>query len=95
VIKNSLTKKYLIENLRKKNGFSSLYNKKLIDDLISVIIQNIKKNKFHIKNIGTFKVINKKERIGRNPKTKEKFNISARKFLSFIVSKKLLRNINK
>ena len=71
------------------------FSKKLIEDFIIVAIENIKKNKFNLKNIGNFKLIDKKERIGRNPKTKEEFNISRRKSLSFVPSKKILKTLNK
>ena len=92
---NNLTKKELIKNLSKKTGFSLLYSKKLVNDFFEALIQNIIKNNFNLKNIGTFKVINKKERIGRNPKTKEIFTINSRKSLSFIASNKLLDILNK
>ena len=92
---NNLTKKELIKNLSKKTGFSLLYSKKLVNDFFEALIQNIIKNNFNLKNIGTFKVINKKERIGRNPKTKEIFTINSRKSLSFIASNNLLDILNK
>ena len=92
---NNLTKKELIKNLSKKTGFSFLFLKKLVNDFFEALIQNIIKNNFNLKNIGTFKVINKKERIGRNPKTKEIFTINSRKSLSFIASNNLLDILNK
>ena len=92
---NNLTKKELIKNLSKKTGFSLLYSKKLVNDFFEALIQNIVKNNFNLKNIGTFKVINKKERIGRNPKTKELYTVNSRKSLSFIASNKLLDMLNK
>ena len=49
----------------------------------------IKKDNFSLKGLGSFKIIHKKERLGRNPKTKEKFSISARNTISFTTSKKL------
>ena len=92
---NNLTKKELIKNLSKKTGFSLLYSKKLVNDFFEALIQNIINNNFNLKNIGTFKVINKKERIGRNPKTKELYTVNSRKSLSFIASNKLLDMLNK
>ena len=47
------------------------------------------------KNRGSFKIVDKKERTGRNPKTKELFLINARKSIVFKASKKLLKSINK
>ena len=88
--KNNLTKIDIIKNLSKKTGFSILFSKKLINDFLDIIINQIKANELNLKNIGSFKLINKKERLGRNPKTKEEFIISARKSLRYVASKKLL-----
>ena len=54
----------------------------------------IKNNELVLKNIGTFKLSKKNERIGRNPKTKEEFLISKRKSIRFIVSKNLSKVLN-
>ena len=92
---DNYTKIDIIKELSKKTGFSNQFSKKLIEDFIIVAIENIKKNKFNLKNIGNFKLIDKKERIGRNPKTKEEFNISSRNVITFKASKLLLKYINK
>ena len=91
----SLKKKDLVNNLSLKTGFSLNYSKKIIDDFIEIIIQNIKSGQLILKNFGSFKVIYKNERIGRNPQTKQKFLISSRKTISFIPSKKISDNLNK
>ena len=83
---NNLKKKDLIINLHQQIGFPLNYSKKIINDLIDIVIDNISKGDFIIKNIGSFRIINKKQRIGRNPKTKEEFIISSRNSLSFISS---------
>ena len=75
-------------------GFSSKYSQKLLDNLIYVIKEKIKKKKVTIKNIGTFKLLYKKERIGRNPKTGKQFLIKSRKVISFIPSKNLNTYLN-
>ena len=54
----------------------------------------IKNNDLVLKNIGSFKLSKKNERIGRNPKTKEEFLISGRKSIRFIVSKNLSNILN-
>ena len=91
--KNNLTKIDIIKNLSKKTGFSILFSKKLINDFLDIIINQIKVNELNLKNIGSFKLVKKKERLGRNPKTKEEFIISARKTLRYVASKKLLTKI--
>tara|TARA_B100000575_G_C23081044_1_gene622848 strand:+ start:574 stop:864 length:291 start_codon:yes stop_codon:yes gene_type:complete len=85
----------LAKNLSSKKGFSLLYSKKLIDDLLNTITQNIIKKKLNLKNLGSFRILKKNKRIGRNPKTKEIFTINERKVISFLPSKKITKNLNK
>ena len=77
-----------------KSGFPISYSKKLINDLLDLMIEIINTDKLNLKNFGSFKILNKKPRLGRNPKTKEKFIISARKILTFKTSRKFLLEIN-
>ena len=91
---NNLTKEDICIFLSRKKGYSVLYSKKIINNLIEILIDEIKENSFNLKNIGTFKILNKKERIGRNPRTKEIYKIKARKTLVFKVSTNLSRKIN-
>ena len=77
-----------------KSGFPISYSKKIINDLLDLMIEIINTDKLNLKNFGSFKILNKKSRLGRNPKTKEKFIISARKTLTFKTSKKFLFEIN-
>ncbi len=94
MVRNNLIKSDIVKNVSVKTGFSLNFSKKVISDLIEIIINNIKYENLNLKNIGSFKVISKKERFGRNPKTKEEFIISARKSISFKPSKNLLKKIN-
>ena len=67
----------------------------IVNELIEQIIEGLIKHKiFKIHNFGTFKMNNKKSRLGRNPKTKEEYKISSRNVISFKASKILLRYIN-
>tara|TARA_B110000971_G_scaffold184734_1_gene192586 strand:+ start:65 stop:355 length:291 start_codon:yes stop_codon:yes gene_type:complete len=95
VNKSSCTKIYIAQNLTEKTGFSVQFSYKLINDFVGILIESISNNKFNLKNIGTFKIIKKKERLGRNPSTKEEFIICSRNSLSFVASKKILDNLNK
>ena len=90
----NLKKEDFIKYLSLKKGFSNLLSKKIIDDLIYVLSICIQNGNVNLKNIGSFKTIKKKERWGRNPKTKENYLIKERKSLSFIPSKKILNLIN-
>ena len=95
MFKNNLTKIDIIKNLSAKTGYPISFSKKLIEDLIKIISKDMKTGNINLKNVGSFKLINKKERIGRNPKTNEKFLIKSRKSVSFTPSKKILNNLNK
>ena len=91
----NLKKIDIIKDLSIKTGYSSNYSKKVINELVDTILQSIKKGNLNLKNIGSFKIISKKERIGRNPKTKKEYVISQRKSVSFKPSTSLLTELNK
>ena len=94
MFRNNLTKIDLINKLSIVAGYSKIFSGKLINDIIEIILLNIKSDNFQLKNIGSFKLIFKKERIGRNPKTKEEFIITQRNSISFSLSKKISDHIN-
>ena len=89
-------KKIDISNIIKKNtGFSQLLSKKITEDLLNIIKENIKKGDVYLKNFGSFRILNKDKRMGRNPKTSEKYIITARKAVSFKPSKNIIDRLNK
>ena len=92
--KYNFKKEDIIKNLSFSTGFSLNYSKKIVNDLVEILIKNIKSGNFNLKNIGTFKIIYKRERIGRNPKTREEFVITSRKTISFSLSKKISNKLN-
>ena len=70
--------------MKQRIFFSKNLTSSIIDDFIeSLISELIKLDKIKISSFGTFKVSNKKERIGRNPKTKVTAKICARKVVKF------------
>ena len=93
-VKN-FTRKDLTNKIYQNLGFSKNFSSTLIEDLIeSIISELIKSNKIKISSFGTFKVLNKKQRIGRNPKTKIEAKISARKVIRFKPSPLVKRRLN-
>ncbi len=93
MLNKNLKKIDIVKDLSNKTGFSKNFSKKLIEEILTALIIIIKSGNLYLKNIGAFKIILKKERIGRNPKTKEEFKISARKSISFKQSSKLSENL--
>ena len=91
----NLTKKDLINQIYMQIGFSKQISENLIDDFLSLFVENlIKQKKIKLSKFGTFIIREKKERIGRNPKTKEKKIIKARKVVLFKPSNEFKDLIN-
>ena len=91
----NLTKKEIINSLYMQIGFSKKISENLLEDMLSIIVENLKKHKkLKISNFGTFSIRSKKSRIGRNPKTKEKKLISERNVVLFKPSKDFKNYIN-
>ena len=93
---NNFTRKDLSNEIFKKLGFSKNLSSKIVDDFFETLISEIiKSNKIKISSFGTFSVLHKKERIGRNPKTKIGAKIFSRKVIKFKPSLLLKKKINK
>ena len=91
----NLTKKDIINSIYMQIGFSKKISENLLDDIISVLIDNLIKNKkVKISNFGTFTVRSKKERIGRNPKSRESKIVSNRNVVLFKPSTKFKDFVN-
>ena len=76
-------------------GYSKTIAENLVEDIFEILLENlIKYKKVKIAKFGTFTLKNKAERIGRNPKTKEKKIISQRNVILFKPSKEFKNYIN-
>ena len=92
----NLTKKDIINSIYMQIGFSKKISENLLDDILQIILSNIiKHKKVKISKFGTFTLRKKKQRIGRNPKTKEIKVISERNVILFKASKEFKEYINK
>ena len=95
MFKKNFTRKDLSNNIHQKLGFSKNLSSLLIDDFFeSLVSELVKGNKIKISSFGTFLVVDKKERIGRNPKTKVEAKIMARKIVKFKLSNKFKVKLN-
>ena len=95
MLKNKFTRKKLSNKVYQNLGFSKKLSSTLIDDFFeSLASELIKSNKIKISSFGTFEVVNKKERIGRNPKTKVEAKIAARKIVKFRSSISIKNKLN-
>ncbi len=92
----NVTRDDISEYINSEFGLSKHDCNNLVNDILDyVIIGLIDHSIVKIHNFGTFKLRNKNQRIGRNPKTKEEVIINARKVISFIPSQHLIKKINK
>ena len=96
MLKKNFTRKDLSNKIFKELGFTKNLSSKIVDDFFEILIlEIIKSNKIKISSFGTFTVLHKKERIGRNPKTKIDAKISSRKVVKFKSSSLLKEKFNK
>ena len=92
----NLTKKDLVNLVYMQLGFSKQISENLIEEFFSLVSLNLKdQKKIKISKFGTFSLREKKQRIGRNPKTKEEKKISKRNVILFKASKEFKELINK
>ena len=91
----NLTKRDLVNVVYMQLGFSKQVSENLIEDFLSTIISNIKREKkLKLSKFGTFSIRQKNSRIGRNPKTKESKIISSREVVLFKPSKEFKEYVN-
>lgn len=84
MVQQTITRQDLTEVIFRKTGIPRKLSNKIIDDIINEIITSLTKEKeVKIAKFGTFSLRQKDARVGRNPKTKEEFTISARKVVLF------------
>ena len=94
--KKNFTRKNLIRKINQNVGFSKNFSSKIIDNFFESLISTlIISNKIKISSFGTFKVINTRERTGRNPKTKIEAKILPRKVVKFKPSSFVKKEINR
>ena len=96
MVKKNFTRKDLSNKIYQNLGFSKNLSSKIVDNFFESLISGIiKSNKIKISSFGTFSVLNKKERMGRNPKTKVEAKIFSRKVIKFKPSVLLKEKLNR
>ena len=94
-MRKNFTRNKLAERINVKLGYSKEEAKEFIEIFLNYIKININEKKnIKISKLASFKIISKKERIGRNPKTGQEAIISERKVVSCKFSKNFKKKIN-
>ena len=84
-----ITREMLANQLSKEFGLAYSPAYKKIDNLLNIWSHKLLNSDLSISSLGSFKINHKKSRLGRNPKTKEEFEIQSRKVVTFKKSRKL------
>ena len=89
----TVTKKSLVTNISKKLGLSQKDSLFFVNSFFKSIVDN-HRHGVNISNFGSFIYKKTPKRIGRNPKTLERFEIKARKKLTFRPSEETKKSLN-
>lgn len=90
-----MTKSELIQEIAKSSGETLATTERIFNQLFATIQAKLAVGEtVEIKNFGKFKVVDRQERIGRNPKTGEEMKIPAHKAPHFTASGILKKAIN-
>ncbi len=92
----TITRAHLTKNIVTKTSLSQKQAAELIEGVFKEISQALAQGEsVKLPAFGTFTVRRKKERVGRNPKTKQEVTIAPRTVVSFKVSPLLKEKLNK
>jgi integration host factor subunit alpha len=93
--KTTVTRDKVARAIKRETGVNIKKAAEILDDALLSIIDKLKHDKsVSIRLFGTFSTSQKKQRIGRNPKTMKEAVIPARKVVRFKVSPTLKKRIN-
>ena len=91
----AMTKANIVEEVYKKVGFSKSQAAEIVEMVFETMKVTLEKGeKLKISGFGNFTPRDKKTRIGRNPKTGEAIEISARRVVTFKASPVLKARMN-
>lgn len=82
----SMTKSELLTYMAKKSGLSKKATGEFIQELVNLSYKEAKKA-FVIPGLGKLVLVDRKARLGRNPKTGETIQIPAKKVVKFRIAK--------
>jgi DNA-binding protein HU-beta len=82
----ALSKTEIIAKLAEQNGLTKKQVKKLLEDFANLAYQEAK-NSFTLPGLGKLVLVERKERMARNPRTGEMVQVPAKKVVKFKVAK--------
>jgi integration host factor subunit alpha len=92
----AITKAHIVEAVQKQIGFSMSQASDIVETILETMKSTLEQGeKLKISGFGNFTPRNKRTRVGRNPKTGEAINISARRVVTFKASPVLKALMNR
>jgi integration host factor subunit alpha len=89
-----LKKLDMVELLNSETGLSKAESKSIVDDFFETLITTLESGEaLRLQQFGVFKLRDKRERMGRNPKNGKAYIISSRRVVSFKASSTLTYKI--
>ena len=90
-----MTKAEIVEKIYERMGFSKRESTEIVDTVFEIMRETLEEGeKLKISGFGNFVVRNKRQRIGRNPHTREAITITARRVVTFKASQILKKAVN-
>ena len=90
-----MNKQEFIKEYARKTGETQVRSKELIEKIFEIVTENVEKSDVRMLPFGTFKLVTKKARTGRNPQTGKEIKIAAKKVVEFKISKAFKNQFNK
>jgi len=92
----TITRKEISESIAEKIGIPHNHGKRVLDQILEIMIKALMRDgELKLTSFGSFVILHKNERVGRNPKTGQDVMITPRKSVSFRASDKLRHKIAK
>ena len=93
--RNNINKNDILENIKHHHGLPISFSEQIFDFIFDIILEGLERDgKLKIAGFGTFKILNKNSRVGRNPKTKIQYKIKPRKVVVFSPSLQAKNRVN-
>lgn len=89
-----MNKKDIIKKISENTGATQKDATIIVDELLSIIVENVQTDKVSIAGFGTFEVVERAARMGRNPQTGESIEIHASKAPKFKPAKAFKDSVN-
>lgn len=89
-----MNKKDIIKKIAENTGVTQKDTTIIVDELLNVIVENVQADKVSIAGFGTFEVVERAARMGRNPQTGKEIEIPASKTPKFKPAKAFKDSVN-